>query len=77
MFSHIKSPQKRKLVKDMKRYERLASTKKRRVDISDRMSAAQSLLELSEDGNGSQFCEPHTGTFTSTAMSMQCSRQAY
>ena len=34
------------------------------------MSAAQSLLELSEDGNGSQFCEPHTGTFTSTDMSM-------
>ena len=54
----------------MKRYERVVSTKKRRVDIDDRMSAAQSLLELSEDGNGSQFCEPHTGTFTSTDMSM-------
>ena len=34
------------------------------------MSAAKSLLELSEDGNGTQFCEPHTGTFTLTAMSM-------
>ena len=40
----------------------------KRYDINDRISAAQSLLELLEDGNRSQFCEPHTGTFTSTDM---------
>ena len=34
------------------------------------MSAAQSLLKLSEDGNGSQFCEPHTGTSTAMSLSM-------
>lgn len=70
VFSYINSPQKRKLESDMKRYDRTVSTKKRRVDISDRMSAAQALLDLSEDGNGSRFCEPHTGTFTSTSMSL-------
>ena len=59
-------------MKGMKRYmyERMVGTKKRRVDNHNRMSAAQSLLELSEDGNRSQFCEPHTGIYTSTCMSM-------
>jgi len=71
VFNHIKSPKKRKIVKDMERYERMVSTKKRRVDNHHRMSAAQALLDLSEDGNGSQFCEPHTGTSTSTCMSMR------
>ena len=40
-------------MKDMERYERMAITKKRRVDNNHRKSAAQSLLGLSEDGNGS------------------------
>ena len=31
---------------------------------------AQSLLELSEVGNGSEFCEPHSASFTSTSLSM-------
>ena len=34
------------------------------------MPTAQSLLQLSEDGNGFQFCEPHTGTYTATSSSM-------
>ena len=71
VFNHIKSPKKRKIVKDMARYEQMVRTKKRRVDNHHRMSAAQALLDLSEDGNGSQFCEPHTGTSTSTCMSMR------
>ena len=65
VFNHIKSTKKRKIVKDMARYEQMVRTKKRRVDNHHRMSAAQALLDLSEDGNGSQFCEPHTGTSTS------------
>ena len=54
----------------MERYKRMACTKKRRIDNSERMSAAWSLLELSQDGNGSNFCEPHTGTSTATSISM-------
>ena len=64
VFNHVKSPKKRKLVKDMERYERMVCTN------SERMSAARLLLELSQDGNGSTFCEPHTGTHTATSMSM-------
>ena len=48
----------------------MVCTKKRRVTNSERMSAARLLLELSQDGNGSTFCEPHTGTYTATSMSM-------
>ena len=70
VFNYTKSPRKRKLVKDMERYVRMAGTKKRRADNDNRMSAAQSLLDLSENGNGYQFCEPHTGTYTSTTMTM-------
>ena len=70
VFNHIKSPKKRKLTKDMERYERMAITKKKGVDNNDRMSAAQSLLEVSEVGNGSEFCEPHSASFTSTSLSM-------
>lgn len=54
----------------MESYKRMASTKKRRIDNSERMSAAWSLLQLSQDGNGSNFCKPHTGTSTATSMSM-------
>ena len=37
-------------------------------DNSERMSAACSLLQLSQDGNCSSFCEPHTGISTPTSM---------
>ena len=66
----LQAQKKRKLVKDMERYKRMACTKKRRIDNSERMSAACSLLQLSQDGNGSNFCEPHTGTSTATSMTM-------
>ena len=46
IFNHVKSPKKRKLVEDMERYKRMACTKKRRIDNSERTSAAWSLLEL-------------------------------
>ena len=53
VFNHVASLKKRKLVKDMERYKRMACTKKRRIDNSERMSAACSLLQLSQDGDAS------------------------
>lgn len=50
VFDHVKSPQKRRLVSNMTRYERTMRKKKRRVDNDARTCAAQSLLELSESG---------------------------
>ena len=61
---------KRKLASDMERYERKVEAKKRRVENCDRLAAASSLLALSEDGNGSAYCEPHTGLHTLTALTM-------
>ena len=60
VFAHTKSPLKGKLVKDMKRFERPSETK-RRVENRKRLNVASSLLRLSEVGNGSEYCEPHTG----------------
>ena len=37
---------------------RKVEAKKRRVENCDRLAAASSLLALSEDGNGSAYCEP-------------------
>ena len=78
MFDHVKSPQKRRLLRDMGRYEeRRALKERRRANYDRRRSndaracAAQSLLQLSENCNGSQYCEPYTGTASSTAMTMQ------
>ena len=45
---------------------RMECTKKR-IDNNERMSAARSLIE---DGNGSNYCEPHTGTSIVTSISM-------
>ena len=55
VFSHIKSLVKRKLLKDMDRYERITATKRRRWIPLKSMSTAQVLLKLSEDGNGSRL----------------------
>ena len=52
VFSLVKSFIKRKCMKDIERYERMAETKKRRIDNTDRLSAARSLLDLSNMGNG-------------------------
>ena len=55
---------------DMERYERKVEAKKRRVENCDRLAAASSLFALSEDGNGSAYCGPHTGMHTLTALTM-------
>ena len=57
IFDHVKSPQKRRLITNMSRYERTVCTKKRRVANDDRAFAAQSLLGLSESGNGSHHTQ--------------------
>ena len=70
VFCYTKSSVKRKLASDMERYERKVEAKKRRVENCDRLAAASSLLALSEDDNGSAYCEPHTGLHTLTALTM-------
>ena len=70
VFCYTKSPVKRKLASDMERYERKVEAKKRRLENCDRLTAATSLLALSEDGNGNVYCEPHTGLHTLTALTM-------
>ena len=70
VFCYTKSSVKRKLASDMERYERKVEAKKRRVENCDRLAAASSLLALSEDGNGSAYCEPHTGLHTLTSLTM-------
>ena len=69
-FKHLPSPLKRKRARGMERYERLSLTKKRKDTEVDKQSAAAVLLALSEDGNGTLFCEPHTGLSCSTVLSM-------
>ena len=70
VFSHTKSPMKRKLASDMERYERKVESKKRRVENSERLAAATSLLALSEDGNGCVYCELRTGLQSMTDLTM-------
>ena len=36
----------------------------------DRLNAATPLLDLSDIGNGTVYCEPHTGLYTMTYLSM-------
>lgn len=67
VFSHVKRPQKRKLLRDMRRYERTTCSKRRRIADENRLQAAHSLLELADDGNGSQ---PHSGTASCTTMTI-------
>ena len=48
VFDHVKSPQKRKLINDIERYDRTVATKKRRMDNA---AAAESrLVSLADDG---------------------------
>ena len=49
---------------------RTAGTKRRRATNDARACTVQLLLEFSESFNGSEYCEPYTGTATSTAMTM-------
>ena len=65
-------PVKRKLLKDVERYDsiRAAQAKKKRAENCDRLNASMSLLDLSDIGNGTVSCEPHTGLYTMTYLSM-------
>ena len=76
VFDHVKSPPKRRLLSHMSRYEERRALKRRRANDDRRSNdaracAAQSLLQLSESCNGSQYCEPYSDTASSTAMTMQ------
>ena len=55
----------------MKRFERASQAKRRRTELGDKQEAARSLLTLSEIGNGTTYCEPHSGIFTMTALTMK------
>ena len=71
IFDYVKSPEKRRLSLNLDRYERTVQVKRRRVLNDARYSCAVSLLELSESGNNLQYCEPHTGVASSTAMTIR------
>ena len=70
LFAHTQSPIKRKRARDMKRFERASETKQRRIENSERQDIAVLLLQLSDVGNGSEYCEPCMGTYTMTDLSM-------
>ena len=58
-------------MKDMDRFERASAVKERRVENSNRLTAAESLLlHLSTVGSGTEYCEPSTGTCAKTDLSM-------
>ena len=68
LFTHTTSPVKRKLAGNAARFERDQKCKKRRLENESRFSAAHSLLELSDYGYGSLYCEPQQ---CSTDLTMQ------
>ena len=70
VFDHTKSPVKRRAVEDLERFRRNSEMKRRKLENSGRQSAAQSLLELSIVGNGTTYCEPHSGAHTMTDLTM-------
>ena len=61
----------RRLEEGMKRFERVSQAKRRRTELGDKQETARSLLTLSEIGNGTTYCEPHSGIFTMTALTMK------
>lgn len=69
VFDYVKSPQKRKLVNDIERYDRTVATKRKRMDNTAAASAATSLVARLAD-NGTTDLEPHTESFASTTLSM-------
>ena len=71
VFAHIASPVKCRAVGDMERFRRSADVKKRRMENSARLEAAESLIQLFDEGNGEAYCEPHTGTASMTDLSMK------
>lgn len=69
LFAHVNSSLKQKRVRDLSRFERTSEGKKRRADVQEKIDAAESLLKLSEVGNGTNYCEPHTSICTMTELS--------
>ena len=54
----------------MKRFERVSQTMKRRVKIGSKQETAQSLLELSDVGSDTAYCESHSCVCTMTDLAM-------
>lgn len=52
LFSHLKSPVKRKAERDLVKYERRREVKRRRLECSVRDEAAAALLQLGDDTSG-------------------------
>ena len=67
IFRHVSSPAKRKRVDNLGRYGRLFAVKERKDEDNDRQAAADCLLDLSEEGNNTNYCESHTGVYCSTS----------
>ncbi len=64
------SPVKKTLVRNAARFDRGQHTNKRRLENTSRLDAAQSLLTLHEQGNGSAYCDPYSGVSSYTDMSI-------
>ncbi len=72
LFTHTRSPIKRKkTAESVERYERSAECTRRKQAKTDRNTAAETLLELVDEGNGSRYCEPHSGTCTMTDLTKE------
>ena len=65
-FSHTKSNDRRKILIDMNRFERVPEAEKIRLENSEKMMAAKVMLGLADSGNGIHYCEPYSGTCTCT-----------
>ncbi len=70
LFSFTASPVKKRLVRNAARFDRGQHTNKIRLENTSRLDAAQSLLTLHEEGNGSAYCEPYSGVSSCTDMSV-------
>ena len=67
---------KRKLTRDRDWFDRTSVAKKRKEESSNKQAAAASLLQLSQAGNGTDYCDPHTGTCSMTDLTMKDLQQA-
>lgn len=52
LFNHVKSPQKRRVKRQLERYEQRKSTKKRRLDVIEDISSSHSELEQGDSQQG-------------------------
>ena len=70
IFKHLASPARRRAKEELDKFRRKSEVKKRRLLNCQKQEAANSLLSLSNFGNGITYCEPYTGTYTMTDLSM-------